>query len=284
LLPYFYSFNYLTFDSDDDGVDDGVKAVFDPDVPSGQVEKILVHAALYSSNDTLINNASDTYSLTETEYDYFKLDLGTNLLGLYYLVGEIYFNSIMTDNKTTSQFRLGLQPYFYSFDYSTYDSDQDGLEDGVKAVFDPDVPSGYSGEVTVYVDLIDSTNRSQITTMSDTYYLYGTSADYLVLDLGPVRTAGFYYLLGELFFGSISTDTVTTSSFYLNEAETPFIDKLAPTNQTNLPYRQKTGHKRGDILDKSTSETPGFEDLVSLVGVCSLIIIWRRHRKEKDHS
>jgi hypothetical protein len=284
LLPYFYSFNYLTFDSDEDGVDDGVKAVFDPDVPSGQVDKVTVHAALFSSNNTLINNASDTFSLTGTIYDYFKLDLGVNLTGLYYLVGEIFLNSIMTDNETTSLFRLGLQPYFYSFDYLTYDSDGDGLEDGVKAVFDPDVPSGYSGSITVYVDLYDSSNRTLIATASESYYLYGTSADYLTLDLGPVGSAGFYYLLGEIFFGSISADTMTTSSFYLSAGEIPIIDKLAPTNQSDLPYKQKTGHKRGDPIDNppTASETPSFESVVGIIGLGCLTIMRQLHRKAKD--
>lgn len=246
------------------------------------MDKVLVLAALYSSNNTLISNTSDTYSLTGDEYDYFKLDLGVNLIGVYYLVGEIFFNSIMTENQTTSLFRLGLQPYFYSFDYLTYDSDQNGLEDGVKAVFDPDVPSSYSGSVTVYIDLIDSSNRTTITTVSESYYLYGTTADYLTLDLGIVSNAGFYYLLGEVFFGTISTDTVTTSSFYLNAAEDPITDKLAPTNQTNLPYRQKTGHKRGEFIDNTPTagETPSFESFVGLVGLSCLVLLWCRKRRK----
>ncbi len=167
-------------------------------------------------------------------------------------------------------------PYFYSFYDLTYDSDEDGIDDGVKARFDPDVPSGYSGSVTVYVDLYDSSNRTLITTASESYYLLGTSADYLTLDLGAVSSAGFYYLLGEIFFGSISSDTMTTSSFYLSAGETPIIDKLAPTNQSDLPYKQKTGHKRGDPIDNPppASETPGFESVIGLIGVSCLTIMW----------
>ncbi|UCG00748.1 MAG: hypothetical protein JSW11_14150 [Candidatus Heimdallarchaeota archaeon] len=142
--PYFYSFNFLTYDSDGDGIDDGVKATFDPDFPEGYSGIVVIHATLFSSNDTLINNASGTFSLIGEEYDYFDLDLGTQPTGLYYLVGKMFFNSTMTHTRTSRLFRLGLLPYFYSFNYLTFDSDDDGVDDGVKAVFDPDVPSGQS--------------------------------------------------------------------------------------------------------------------------------------------
>ncbi|MFW9903633.1 MAG: hypothetical protein ACFFFH_04830 [Candidatus Thorarchaeota archaeon] len=54
----------------------------------------------------------------------------------------------------------------------------------MKAILDPDIPSGYSDELTAYVDLYDSTNHSIITNVLNTYYLYGNSVDYLIIDLG----------------------------------------------------------------------------------------------------
>ena len=284
LLPYLYSFDYSTYDSDNDGADDGVKAVFDPDFPSGYSGTATIHASLYTLNGTLVSNTSSNYFLDGDDYDYLELDLGTvNTTGLYYLFGEIFFESTLADMASTPTFRLGLEPYFYSFDYLTYDSDNDGLDDGVKAVFDPDVPSGYSGKISVFIDLYSS-NRTLITTVSEVYLVYGESVDYFEQNLGTVSTAGFYYLLGEISFRSISTDTITTSTFYLNPVSTTINDKPAITNVSIVPYKHKTGYKRGQNTKSvpSTDKITGFESISVLAGIfCLTVIIWQRQRKKR---
>lgn len=111
--PYFYSFDYSTYDSDNDGVDDAVKAIFDPDFPIGYSGSVIVNVELYFSNETLIKIVSGTYLLTENDYDELKLDLGiVSIAGSFYLYGEILFNSVGTDTMTTENFRLGLSPFF----------------------------------------------------------------------------------------------------------------------------------------------------------------------------
>ncbi len=213
--PYFYSFDYSTYDSDNDGVDDAVMALFDPDFPIGYSGSVIVNVELYLSDDTLIKSVSGTYLLSEHDYDYLELDVEiVSIAGSFYLYGEILFNSVSTDTITTDGFRLGLSPYFYSFDWSTYDTNYDGTHEGVKAEFDPDFPGEYSDTVTVEVDLY-RVNRTLINSASGTYSLNGDDYDSFELDLGSVSTADDYYLVGKILFNSITTDTMTTSTFTL---------------------------------------------------------------------
>ena len=114
---------FASYDANNDGTHEGVKAEFDPDFPGDYSGTVTIEVDLYIFNGTLVNSASGTYSLTGDDYDSFELDLGTvSTSDDFYLVGKIIFNSITTDQITTSTFELGLLPFFYSFDYITYDA------------------------------------------------------------------------------------------------------------------------------------------------------------------
>ena len=213
--PYFYSFDYSTYDSDDDGIHDAVRASFDPDFPSDYSASVIVNVNLYQSNGTLVKSVSDTFFISGYISDYLVLDLGAvSTAGSYYLYGEILFDSVTTDTITTEAFRLGISPYFYSFDWDTYDVDNDDVEEGVRVTFDPDFPNEHSGTVTVQVYLYIF-NGTLVKSVSETYLLNEDEYDSLELDLGAVNAANEYYIVGEISFKSIISDTFTTPTFRL---------------------------------------------------------------------
>lgn len=213
--PYFYSFDYSTYDSDNDEIHDAVRASFDPDFPSDYSASVIVNVELYQSNGTLIKSVSGTFFISGYISDYLVLDLGTvSTAGSYYLYGEILFDSVSTDTITTESFRLGISPYFYSFDWDTYDADDDEIDEGVKVTFDPDFPNGYSGSVTIKVKLY-LFNGTLVKSVSETYLLNEDDYDSLEMDLGAVNAADEYFIVGEIIFNSMISDTITSPTFRL---------------------------------------------------------------------
>lgn len=214
-LPHFYSFSYTTSDSDSDGFDDLVEALFDPDYPEGGSGNVTIVISLLTHAGNLIHNVSENYFINGTEYDYFTLDIGSHPAGQYFLFGELYYNSTLVDTKSTSTFRLGLLPYFYDFNYRRYDSDDDDIYDSIKVDYDPDFPSNHSGSITVIITLYSAITQLPILNISSNHMIEGYESDTFIVNLGEIKSSGGYYIIGELIYEAEVADIVITTTFRL---------------------------------------------------------------------
>ncbi len=213
--PYFYSFGYTTSDSDSDGFDDLVEALFDPDYPEGGSGNITIVISLLTHAGNLIHDVSENYLINGTEYDYFTLDIGSHPAGQYFLFGELFYNSALVDTKTTSTFRLGLLPYFFDFDYRKYDKNDDDIDDSVRVDYDPDFPSNQSGQITVIITLYSAITQLPVLNISSNHIIEGYEADTFIVDLGEIKYPGGYYIVGELLYEAEVADIFTTTTFRL---------------------------------------------------------------------
>jgi len=171
---------------------------------------------------------------------------------------ELELISFTPPIPTEGCFLPRVSPYSWlaSLEYVTYDSNENGLDDGVMAVVDPDLLAEITDTVIVKATLWNE-NGGIINSVLNRYNVTGDADDEFCCDLGTVETEGYYFIHAVIYYlNECADDYRSTDLFYLYAVNSTLPATLLPTIPT--PTQHYVEHEPIHITDNSDFVAYGF--------------------------
>jgi len=264
-----WSASYARIDSDADQFYDSASVTFDPDLPTGVSGTVTASARLYTSGGTLVETKTQNYSLSGAAATSYTLSFSpvTTATNYYIWLGVYYSSTTVADDTWTSVnfalAALSVQASIYSATYTQIDSNSDGYYDSASVTFDPDLPAGDSGTVSVVAEL-HSVSLGLVESITQNYNLIGSTAQSFTIGFSPVTELDNYYIWLGVYYSSttVADDSWTSVQFGL----APLLTTASIYSATYSAFDSDS-----DTYDDTATVTfdpdlfPGIEDNVTII-------------------
>ena len=200
---WFEDWDYLTDDNDGDNLDETIVIDFDPNTECDCEMDVLVYVDVYqNSSGNFVDYENEEFTINRTDQVYFDMDWtspNSTSYDFYVYIYDDEWNfedSFWIRNVYLYQASGAGGPgdedeYFDFLDYYTYDEDDDGYDDTIELMFDPDTTCDCDIDVITSFVIYDNQTGNEVDSWDRIDEIYNDDDEYFWDDWTPPYNGTF---------------------------------------------------------------------------------------------
>ena len=225
---WFEYWDHVTEDGDEDNLDDTIVVDFDPNTECDCELDVQIYISVYyNSSGNFAGNDYDVFSINGTQIDYFEMEWTSSNSSSYdfyvYMYDEVWnledsfwIYDVYLYQSSDAGGPGDEDEYFDYFYHYTYDADDDGSNDTIEFVYDPDTTCDCYVNITTHFDFYDNQTGNFVDSFDVEDQIYGDDNDYFYDEWSPTYNGTFDIIIRLFDDGEYLEDEKRFDNIQLN--------------------------------------------------------------------